>query len=492
MMNRRIGVTRLVSGVLVGVASAAATAAEDASPTLATAEQWRGATAEARGTAVQSTHGVGGRFDLLGRGALLLSKRESPFWRSGRFVKKGEWVSTWHAAEESGSPRAVRTTMWVYGQRQSMEDGWEKFSGNPLACRRGWKHATAASLELPKPTSNPNDQSLARGTGRWTGKWLLLFNIGGWARKGWGAAVADSLAPLKEGENPFEVMKPYPLVTAEERGGKHAPNDFIYVEATERWYTPDETGGAPSHMWTSRNGVDWTNRGTIQGLRGHDPGMCYDGRRFHLFTETGETITHCRADDPLGKWKATGSVVDAGGHTGDADVSFFNNRWHMFFDDAPHRHYQLGYAWTTPSEFPRGWRITHHIYGPHNPEQKQKWDNDTKAGNRFGTGDADVAVEGRTLYLTHERPIGAAHKTLDVLDASEQKAVVRVEADKDGDDTPEKSTGWLSLATGRATTKLPSAFRQLDAEQYRIRVRLRTRDRVESPMLRDLTFIRQQ
>lgn len=466
--------------------------AESDAKTWSTADQFREATASSRHVTVEATHPIGGRFDLLGNGALLLSKkaRNKPFFESTDFYSTGRWSSCWFALDKDATPKAVQTTLWAYGQKQAMDMGWTKFAGNPLVCGNGSKLASDRSLQLPGPRgAEPNDQALVRGAGKWKDQWLLIFNHGSWAKHGWGAVVADSLAPLKRGENPFQVIKPFPLVTAEERGGKHAPNDWIYVNQTNTWYAPDETGGGPSHMWTSENLIDWSNQGPIKNMLGHDPGMVWDGSRFHLFNEKSPAIAHMVSEDPLGEWEATGAALEVGGHTGDADVSFFNNRWHMFFDDHPHGRYKLGYAWTTPEKFPRGWRLTHHVYGPRNPDQGQQWDEPDGSGNNFGTGDADVALEGDTLYLTHERPIGLAHKSLNVRSGKNQKAQLRLLGDTNGDGERELTTDWLTIQPGKQQISVPKAFAQQRPDRVRIEFKFQTHKSSVSPMIRHLKLI---
>ena len=178
-------------------------------------------------------------------------------------------------------------------------------------------------------------------------------------------------------------------------------------------------------------------------------------------------------------------MLEVGGHTGDADVSFFNNRWHMFFDDGPHRKYRIGYAWTTPSEFPRGWRLTHRIYGPKKPQQGQSWDNPTKKGNQFGTGDADVALDGTTLYLTHERPVGLAWKELQVNEIESQKVQLRVQFDRNGDGKVDAATAWHGLKAGE-NTWTPAVEDGSSDGKLRIQARLTTDNPMASPLLTSL------
>lgn len=170
-----------------------------------------------------------------------------------------------------------------------------------------------------------------------------------------------------------------------------------------------------------------------------------------------------------------------GNHTGDADASFFNNAWHLFFDDAPHQEYTIGYAHTAPSAFPRGWRLQNDIYGPRMPDQGQTWDEPTAEGNNFGTGDPDLALEGTTLYLTHERPTGIAYKELDLTDDTDQDVQVRLEIDANGDGTADTSR-TEKLPTGNARLNMEN----LEAEQVRLTLTLKTNIPRESPMVRTL------
>ena len=448
-------------------------------------QQWMDLSGKQETVQVRDAGDYGGRFDLFGNGGLVLQKTntDKPFCLVDNFKKQGTWTSTW--IKSAGDPVAsVETDYIVYGQKQDMKTGWVKFAGNPLVAPDGWKHATEKSLQLPAEISDwPQDQSLVVGTGRWEGKWLLAFNIGAWAVKGWGVAVADSLAPLKEGENPFRLASPYPIYPG--TGGHNAPNDWLFAE--NQWWVPDETKREDSHMWSSGPEMEWwTNEGVIKGMVGHDPGICYDGERYYLFNENGHNIALCVAKKPGGKWEYEGDVLEAGGHTGDADVSFFNNRWHMFFDDDPHRHYKLGYAVAAPSGFPTDWDLTHHVYGPHTPEQNQVWDDDTEEGNQFGTGDADVAVEGTTLYLTHERPIGLAWKELELLTDDEQTVELRLEVDNDGDGDPEAASEWHAIEAGTDSWKPDMDQTLPKGARVRVTARLRTDNSEESPLLRRL------
>ena len=460
----------------------------DWSFTLDTFAQWNDHTEVGDGMRAEQTRNIGGKFDLMGNGALLLQKAqpEKEFCKVDHFKKKGVWTSKWIPLPAGHSVKALKSEIIIYGKQQDMSKGWVKFKGNPLICGNGWKHATEQSLQLPESLSDsPADQSLVRGRGKWEGKWLLLFNIGGWAKKGWGMAVADSLEPLQRGINPFKLAEPYPLFKG--TGGKNAPNDWIEVAGT--WYAPDESRGGGPHMWTSTDLVRWKNQGPIKGINGHDPGMCFDGERYYLFNEYSSGIRFCSATDPLGQWTPHGVAFSIGSHCGDADVSFFNNRWHMTFDDAPHRRYQIGYASTTPSQFPKGWKLQRKIFGPHNPDQGQRWDDATGRGNKFGTGDADLALEGTTLYMTYEQPVGIAYKRLEVFDGSKQQIRVRVEADNNDDGNPDNTTGWHTLTTGKPSWDAKSGFPSLSGKRVRISFSMDTQENGESPMITQCSIV---
>ena len=103
-------------------------------------------------------------------------------------------------------------------------------------------------------------------------------------------------------------------------------------------------------------------------------------------------------------------VLDIGDHSGDCEIVFFNNQWHMFMDEGEHLHYKIAYAVTSPDNFPLSWKLSKHIYGPYNPDKGETFDDDNDQGNKFGTGDAAVALEGTTIYMFTERPIGVAYK----------------------------------------------------------------------------------
>lgn len=450
------------------------------------AASWSVHTAQHNATQARADDYTGGNFDVLGNGTLLLRKQgDASFWHEDRFRPRGEWTSKWMPLATSRELH-LDADMLVYGQPQDMTTGWTKFAGNPLVAPDDWRHSTDQTLALPD-TLWPQDQALVRGTDAYKDQWLLFFNVGAWAVGGWSAAVADSLAPLKRGENPFRLVNPYPLFADNARGdtlGFHAPNDWIAVGDT--WYAPDESRDQFSRMWTLTSSSDadapltqWTNRGPIEGIRGHDPGIVFDGERFHLFTEDGNNLQYLSTADPVGPWTSHGTVLEVGDHTGDADVSYFNNRWHMFFDDAPHLHYQIGHAHAAPSAFPRGWSLTNDVFGPQRPDQGQTWDEDTPAGNRFGTGDADMAVENQTLYITYERPVGLAFKELDLSDDSEQTVRARLEVDRDGDGQPDTTTRWKALRAPQSA----ATWTAPDDGRVRLVIEMVTDNPTESPMI---------
>jgi hypothetical protein len=379
------------------------------------------------------------------------------------------------------------TDLLIYGNPLDMRTGWIKFSKNPVISGSNTllplnpDNITDQTILLPDPGGVPQDQSIIRGKGRWEGKWLLLFNHTPdmWPNDYyWSMVSADSLAPLKRGINPFSIESDvFPLYGPIDN---QAPNDWIEIGGT--FYAPDETYDGDSHMWISPDLIQWTDLGKIQGINGSDPGILYDGAAFYLFNESDQVINYNRLSADLVHVTEGDQILDVGGHTGDADVSFFNNQWHMFFDDGPHLHYEIGYASAAPEDFPYGWQMVHRIYGPHNPEQGQIWDDDTPAGNAFGTGDADIALEGTTLYLFTERPVGAAFRELtEVLDGEDQEIRILVEVDTTGDGLPDESTGWQTLRPG---TTVRAWERPLTGRRFRIRFELETSRPAESPVIR--------
>jgi len=417
---------------------------EDAIPmrmSISTFEEWQQHTSEIKNMIITSDQKIDVEFDLLGDGALLLEKveKEQHFLHSDRFEPKGRWESKWLKANYKPGTITLSLDLLAYGRQVDLTQGWIKFDGNPVLSGGNTllplneKNISEETLVLPEPGGVPQDQSIVRGTGPYEGKWLLFFNHtpNKWPYEYyWSVAIADSLAPLTRGENPFYIPEDHwPLFGPIDN---HAPNDWVYVDGS--YYAPDENYNGDSHMWVSHDLFTWENIGRISGINGSDPGIIHDGEHFYLFNEAESAINYNRLDSTLTNVTQGETVLEVGGHTGDADVAFFNNHWHMLFDDGPHLHYNIGWARTKPSQFPGGWNIHRKIYGPHNPEQGQVWDDDTDEGNRFGTGDADMALEGTTLYMFTERPVGAAYRELhEVLNFDDIQAEIRLHIDFDGD-----------------------------------------------------------
>jgi len=465
---------------------------------------WLAATGSFRNTVIVKEEQLGGNQDLMGNGALCLARESEDFHASSTFKESGEWTSRWVQPGKGVSLNNLTVSMLCYGKEQDMRSGWKKFEGNPLVCQAGWHHATGQTLTLPDSLpGQPADQALFRGTGKWEGKWLLFFNIGGWAVNGWGMAVADSLAPLKRGINPFRLADPYPLALGKSNDTIHAPNDFYFQDGT--WYAPCETGKVRDtvpggivdgleryqvryrvinpNLWTSRDLVHWTNNGILNEVTGHDPGITFDGHFYYLICEDGESLVGFESDDPTGTWYSLGTLLNVGDHTGDPDLIFMNNRWHLFFDDAPHTRYQIGYASTGPGEFPRGWEMENKIFGPHDPEQGQTWDDDIPDGNNFGTGDPDVALEGHTLYMTYEWPVGIAWKELDVFIGDGIEVAAVLEADTDGDD---QTDGVIQRVRIEPGMQMKYPLDEPVNRKFRIRLEMSSSDSLVTPMVTSL------
>ncbi|MCP4414794.1 MAG: T9SS type A sorting domain-containing protein, partial [Gammaproteobacteria bacterium] len=287
----------------------------------------------------------------------------------------------------------------------------------------------------------------------------------------------DSLSPLKDGINPFSIDTTiFPLYGPIDN---HAPNDWLEVDGIT--YAPDENYLGESHMWKSDDMLNWVDMGPITGINGSDPGMVFDGEFYYLFNEDGNALNYNKLSFDFTNIVEGQSVLDVGDHTGDADLGFFNNQWHMFFDDGPHLHYNIGNASTTPEEFPFGWIKENDIYGPHNPEQGQRWDDDTKEGNDFGTGDADIAIEGNTLYMFTERPVGAAYKELtELYDGTGLNIEALVEVDENGDGIADDSTGWKKIVPGKTVW---SWSKELSGQHFRLSFKLNSENSTESPMI---------
>jgi len=345
------------------------------------------------------------------------------------------------------------------------------------------KNITDETILLPKPGGVPQDQSILKGKGKWEDNWLLFFNHtpNKWPKDYyWSFVVADSLSPLKRGENPFYIdTTTFPLFGPIDG---QAPNDWLEVDGT--YYAPDETHDGESHMWVSEDITTWKDLGAVEGILGGDPGIVYDGEDFLLFNENGNYLTYNKLDESLTKVVKGDTVLHVGDHTGDPDVGFFNNSWHMFFDDGEHLHYNIGYAETTAEKFPYGWNLQNDIYGPYIPDQGQTWDNDNKEGNDFGTGDADIAIEGNTLYMFTERPIGVAFRELtELYENSGQTVLLKIEFDNNGDDTVDDATEWMNLNTGKNTFTFK---KELNGDRFRLVVDLKSGNETTSPLIRYL------
>jgi len=430
----------------------------------------------------------GGIIDVMGNGALLLEKLEtdSLYTRVSSFYTAGEWVSNWQDFGEEVSMQTLTTSILCYGAQLKIREGWTKFSGNPVISGGNIllplnpDNITDQTILLPAPGGVPQDQAIVRGRDDWEGKWVLFFNHtpNAWPNEYyWSAVIADSLSPLKQGLNPFKLDTTfYPLFGPI---NNHAPNDWLEVDGTI--YAPDETHDGDSHMWRSTNMLTWEDMGPISGINGSDPGMTYDGQDYYLFNESNNELNYNRLNADFTSVIEGDTVLNVGDHTGDADVAFFNNQWHMFFDDGPHLHYNIGYAFTTAEAFPYGWNLENDIYGPHIPEQGQVWDDDTEDGNLFGTGDADIALEGTSLYLFTERPVGAAYKELTELNNLEDVAVwAMVESDLNGDQVADDSSGWKRLAGGETSWTWKKSLR---GRQYRVRFKLNSSNPAKSPLI---------
>lgn len=449
---------------------------------------WKLATNNLENTETKDAIDWGGVIDLMGNGALLLKKvqSESLYTRVSEFKPSGSWTSKWHYFGSLVTMRSLETCIIGYGKKLDMRKGWVKFSGNPVVSGGNTllplnhENITDQTILLPAPGGVPQDQSIVRGRGVWEGKWVLFFNHtpDKWPNDYyWSVVVADHLYPLKEGVNPFVIDSThFPLYGPIDN---HAPNDWLEVDGVT--YAPDENYNGDSHIWKSEDMLTWIDMGPITGINGSDPGMVYDGQFYYLFNESDNELNYNKLNEDFTSIVEGATVLEVGDHTGDADLGFFNNQWHMFFDDGPHLHYNIGHASTTPEEFPFGWVKENDIYGPHNPEQGQKWDDDTKDGNDFGTGDADIALEGNTLYMFTESPIGAAYKELtELYESTGLNIEALVEVDINGDGLTDDSTGWNKIVPGETIWSWTKA---LTGQHFRISFRLNTKNSTESPLI---------
>jgi len=455
-----------------------------------TKSEWEKITLNIEHCEIKKADDIGGIVDLMGNGSLLLKKNnpKTNFARNEEFNSEGYWESNWIELDSNFAIQSLETNMLIYGEQIDMTNGWKKFDYNPLISGSNTllplneDNITSETILLPDPPGGvPQDQAIFLGRGKWHDKWILMFNHtpNAWPNDYyWSYAVADSLAPIKRGKNPFQFeIKNYPLFGPI---NNQAPNDWLEVNGV--YYAPDETYQSVSHLWKSEDMINWVDLGVIENKVGTDPGIIFDGDRFHLFSENGNTISHCYLDIDSLKGSENKDVLNVGDHTGDADVAFFNNQWHMFVDDGIHLKYKISYASTSPDSFPYGWKLFPEIYGPHKPEEGQIWDDDNEDGNRFGTGDADIALEGNTLYLFTERPIGVAYKELtELFNDDDQNVEVLIEVDNNEDGIKDDSTDWKELRAGKSIWNFA---KPIVGNKIKIRYRINSAKSNESPLIK--------
>lgn len=453
-------------------------------------DDWNNNASIVKNLQIAKSDNSNGVIDLMGNGALLLDKLDTikHFQMTSRFKEQGSWTSKWLKLNKNKNI-SIESEVIIYGNTIDMRSGWIKFSGNPVISGENKllplnkSNITNQTILLPAPGGVPQDQSILLGTGKWEGKWLLFFNHtpNKWPYDYyWSFAVAESLEPFKQGINPFKIDSSFFPLHGPING--HAPNDWLEVNGT--YYAPDETHDGESHMWISNDIVNWKNIGPIKGILGNDPGICYDGMHFFLFNEKNNYLTFNRLNRDYTSVVEGDTILNVGDHTGDPDLGFFNNLWHMFFDDGEHLHYHIGYAKTTPENFPYGWELENDIYGPYNPDQGQNWDNDNKEGNDFGTGDADFAIQDNTLFLFTERPIGLAYKELtEIYKNTGQEIRFSIEIDDDGDNVTDKTTEWINLNTGIEKIKINVEEK---AKNFRIKIDLNSNINTKSPLIKSI------
>ena len=117
---------------------------------------WENASSEEVQVALRSASEIGGSFDLMGNGALLLEKTSAdrPFSQVEFFETRGRWTSSWHEAPADMSLAQVEADIITYGQKLEMT-GWTKFSGNPLVAEEDFRHNTDQTLVLQTPGGRP-------------------------------------------------------------------------------------------------------------------------------------------------------------------------------------------------------------------------------------------------------------------------------------------------------------------------------------------------
>ena len=123
------------------------------------------------------------------------------------------------------------------------------------------------------------------------------------------------------------------------------------------------------------------------------------------------------------------------------------------------------------------------IFGPHNPEQGQLWDDDVPEGNNFGTGDADVAFEGTTLYMTYEWPVGIAWKELDVYDQELTTVTASLEVDSDADGLPDSTIQTIPIRPGE---RVSYPIQNYSCKKFRIKIQMASNHAEVSPMITEL------
>jgi hypothetical protein len=443
--------------------------------------QWEEYTGEIRNADIRRSENVGGKFDLMGDGSLLLRKSDpgKRFHQSDYFVNDGRWISKWYALNpnEDLILESLSTDLVTYGGEIDLAD-WILFENNPVASDYDYQHQKKETAVLPPDLKGqPQDQSVIVGNGRFEGKWLLLFNIGSYAVNGWGGMIAESLEPLKRGVNPFSLITdPYPMHGP---GEHNAPNDWIEVNGV--YYTAATTPG-PASIWSSPDLAEWTHEGPLYNQVGSDPGIVFDGEDFHLFIEDGNYIRHCLLRISENRCASCDVVLDVGTHTGDPDINFFNNRWHMFIDVERDGEYEIGYASTTASAFPYGWRLhPGNIFGPDDLDIQRK--------ESDYTGDPDIALEEETLYLFYENPVRVAFNELDELRSTRgHETRIRIEADEDGDGEPDQVTRWYVLEGGRSVLREQNELEPVEGKKFRVLIDMKTTDSGESPMIKSFAL----
>lgn len=460
-----------------------------------TYDDWLNYTSSKDSIRYYKTFSLGGESDLIGNGALLLDKNvpDSLFALRSNFAGSGKWVSKMIDLPKYKRIDGVFLDLLAYGKNLDMREGWVKFKGNPLisgannALPFNKNNITNQTIILPNPPGGlPQDQSIVKGSGKWEGKYILFFNHSptDWPYDYyWSFAVSDSLSPLKKGINPFKLeLDNYPTVGPLDG---QAPNDWM--KAKNVYFAPDETNQSDGHMWVSNDLINWKDLGVIQGKEGTDPGMTFDGYRYHLFNEYeyGPMISHCYYDPATNTAFDNSVVADVGDHSGDPDVVFFNNQWHMFMDDGEHLHYSIAYGITEPDYFPKGWKVVPNIYGPYNPDNKEKYDDDNDEGNRFGTGDADVIIEDNTLYMFTERPVMAAYKELtELLEFDNMNFSFCFKSFESDKQTLVSRTDWINASPLIKEYKFDEP---LTGDYFQIYFKVSTENLKESPMLKSIS-----